>query len=86
MSERTFPIHEWKRSGALPAAVPWAVVEPWRKRADRNHGQSLETLAARGGMCSQELWCAAHDKSLREMPPMEVADAWLLAVVEEADR
>lgn len=80
--ENTFPIHAWERNPALPAVVPWFLVERWRNRAFLNHGQSLETLAARGGMGSQELWCAAHDKKLREMPTMEVADAWLLALLE----
>jgi hypothetical protein len=79
--ENTFPIHAWKRNPALPATMPWFLVERWRARAYLNHGQTLEVLAERGGLCSRELWCAAHDKKLRELPSPEVADAWLLGVL-----
>lgn len=34
----------------MPRSVPWNFVEPFRERAMWNHSQSLETLAARGGL------------------------------------
>jgi hypothetical protein len=48
----TFPI--LKEDGVT---VPWAVVEPTRAIALRVHGQTLETLARRGGLTRHELGC-----------------------------
>ena len=37
-----------KRIPDLPEAIPWAMIEPHREQARRNHYQSLETLDRRG--------------------------------------
>ena len=44
-----------KRPERLPHTVPWAVVAPHREQATKNHTQTLERLAERGGLCPQEL-------------------------------
>lgn len=36
-------------------SVDWSVVEPHRAQAEKNHRQSLETLAKRGGLSLDEL-------------------------------
>ncbi len=43
--------------------VPWALVEPHRAQALRNHGQTLERLAERGGLCWSELAAVIEDRS-----------------------
>lgn len=67
-----------------PRYLPWAIVEPWREQAARNHDQSLEGLNERGGLAPEELWCAAHGKSLRAIRDGEItesaAGAWLIAL------
>jgi hypothetical protein len=63
-----------------PAALPWALVEPLRAQAERNHGQTLERLNERGGLAPQELWCAAHGKRLRDTIDEAAAGEWLIAV------
>jgi len=54
---KRFPIHpdEGKRGGS----IPWEAAEKLRKTAERNHSQSLETLAARGGLSWEEMARAA---------------------------
>jgi hypothetical protein len=44
----------------MPRSVPWEFVERFRTQAKENHDQSLETLAARGGLAPEEMWLAAH--------------------------
>lgn len=57
-------------------AIPWAVIAPCEKQADRNHGQTLERLAERGGLCPSEAvavldsrkWCPMDlEVSLRRL-------------------
>jgi hypothetical protein len=51
-------------------------------RIRRNHGQTLERLAERGGLCPAEIWLAAHDrKYAAPVPPDEAVEAWLSDVV-----
>lgn len=45
-SDRKFPI----MGNDNIKSVPWAVAEFGRKQAEKNHGQSLERLAERGGL------------------------------------
>jgi hypothetical protein len=49
---------------AMPRDVPWAFAERFRAQAERNHGQTLERLAERGGLSPQEMWLAAHGRRL----------------------
>lgn len=65
-----FPVLErwqWERrvppelTARVPKWIPWALVEPHAARARKNHGQTLEQLAARGGLSPFELWCVIHD-------------------------
>lgn len=49
-----FPIHPSDRH--LLASVPWSLVEPHRSQCQRNHYQSPEQLAERGGLSLVELY------------------------------
>lgn len=48
----------------LPLNVPWEFVETFRAQIEKNHGQTLERLAERGGLAPTELWLAAHGHTL----------------------
>ena len=68
-----------------PESLPWALVEPWREQAERNHGQTLERLHDRGGLAPEELWIAAHGLGLRGLKQITESDAgkWLIEVATE---
>jgi hypothetical protein len=61
-----FPIHPTDRH--ILASVPWSLVEPHRAQALRNHSQSLETLASRGGLGLAELYYVLRDSEI-SWPP-----------------
>lgn len=51
---------------SYPVSVPWELVSGHEAQAVTNHGQSLETLARRGGLHPVELYLVCHDKPLRD--------------------
>lgn len=64
----------------MPHSVPWAFVEAFRAQAERNHDQTLEVLASRGGLAPEEMYFAAHGKGLfKEKVDEQVAIDWLYA-------
>ncbi len=89
--ERRFPvIQTWGRddTGAMcslgPRSVPWEVIGPHRKQAERNHcGQTLEELASRGGLSPMELWCAVHGEPLDPITIGQVTEKSAIAWLEE---
>jgi hypothetical protein len=70
MSERLFPVHPDARAllPDAPAAVPWAVLLERRWRVGRNHGDTPERLAERGGLSWCELVAILEDRPWRPMP------------------
>jgi len=56
--------------------VPWELVAPYEAQAQRNHGQTLAHIHARGGLTPGELWCAVHGRELGHLPPRDDAAAW----------
>jgi hypothetical protein len=57
VSMRMFPIQDG-------AAVPWEAMTPHERQAFNNHGQSIERLAARGGLGAGEAWLVVNDLPL----------------------
>lgn len=49
-------------SDRCPSVVPWVMIESHREQAFRNHGQSLEKLHRRGGLCPEELFAILQDQ------------------------
>ena len=47
-----------------PSSIPFALIEPHRKRAKRNHQQSLEQLNKRGGLDPIELVAVLEDRRI----------------------
>lgn len=69
----------------LPKSIPMELVEPYRDQAYRNHGQTLERLAERGGLSPKELYCLMKGVSLRqssfEKITNEMAKDFILSLV-----
>ena len=38
-------------------SIPWHLIAPWEEQAKRNHDQTLERLAERGGLDTNEAYC-----------------------------
>lgn len=45
-------------------AVPWDVMAPHEHQAQRNHSQTLQRLAERGGLGTGEAWCVVNGLDL----------------------
>jgi hypothetical protein len=53
--------------------IPWSLIEPHRRQAERNHYQTLERLNERGGLSYCELVAVLEDRPWRKMTTDE---AW----------
>ncbi|MGY0793127.1 hypothetical protein ACW7BJ_27490 [Azospirillum argentinense] len=63
MADRTFPILFPARPPAdAPLSIPWSLVAPHRAQAQISHGQTLESLAERGGLAPCELLAVLEDR------------------------
>jgi hypothetical protein len=71
-----FPIHSHSMRGEdwFPRSVPWESIAFIAERADRNHSQTLDRLAERGGLSPEELWLAYNDKDLGHLRRMTLRD------------
>jgi len=58
-----FPILQGYNHSApkIELKVPWELIALHEKQAYRNHGQTLERLAERGGLCSSEILSVISD-------------------------
>lgn len=72
---KLFPIltQQGPYAGRTRTLVPWEWVEPHWAQAKKNHGQTLERLAERGGLSISELAAVLEDREWRRM---EDEDAW----------
>lgn len=52
---------------AIVIALPWPMMAPHEKQAQRNHSQSLERLAERGGLSACEACAVLDDREYRRM-------------------
>lgn len=73
MVNRQFPIlhnarvREPKMAVPPILRVPWDFVAPHEIQAQRNHDQTLERLAERGGLCEPELLAVLEDRPWSSM-------------------
>ena len=68
----------WKLHPEWPRSVPWAMMEAVESNCKRNHSQSVDLLARRGGMSYKEiLWAVMGCKwsEVRGMTTEEAAKA-----------
>lgn len=78
-AEKMFPImSKDERTG-----IPWRVIAPHEAQAQRNHGQSLQRLAERGGLCWSETWGVLTGVGWSRLPRNQEAQckAEVLAIV-----
>lgn len=66
-----------------PRYVAWSALESHEEQAKRNHGQTLEELAARGGLSPREAVAVLTDRRWAEVArmPEDVAILELLRLV-----
>lgn len=83
--ELTFPILRTKEEIELgfPSNVPYSTVERHSEQLRRNHSQTVERLADRGGLGVEELYCAAEKLSLSWVGKLKYSQdellEWLIA-------
>lgn len=73
---RMFPVHRDGRHPTSPKSVPWAFLAPHEEQAKRNHDQSLQRLAERGGLGEAEMVAVVEGKrwwEVRHLSDAEVA-------------
>lgn len=57
---RRFPVLKQGTRAEMPKSIPWIFIEQFRDQAFKNHGQTLERLAERGGLAPEEIYRIAH--------------------------
>lgn len=57
------------------AVIPWGLIAPHEAQAAKNHYQSLDTLARRGGLGRSEACAVIEDREWRNMPAREAHSA-----------
>lgn len=71
-----------------PSSVPWRLLAPHEAQALRNHEQTLERLAARGGLAPYEMRLIVEGRAWRgeKAPPPAEEVAWLCLWLEGDER
>jgi len=65
---RKFPVlnnYREKDDFRRPKDIPWRMIAPHENQAKLNHGQSLEELAKRGGLCDWEILAVLEDRKYK---------------------
>lgn len=79
--ERRFPImHDTEIK-----SVPWEVMQPHELQTLRNHSQSLERLASRGGVTPEEAVAIIEGRPWKRMPFTEARDMLMGYVAKTRD-
>lgn len=65
-------MHDKRPNEHCPESILWELLEPHKGQARRNHDQSLELLAERGGLTPTEIVAVME---CREWRPMTMRDA-----------
>ena len=70
MPRKMFPIlaAHYERRGILnyPRSIPWDIIAPHEDAALRNHDQTLDKLASRGGLGASEAICVIYPHRLKD--------------------
>lgn len=87
MRRRYFPVMlcrwDYRRFADCPKYIPWEYVEPHEWQAQKNHGQSLQRLAERGGLDPIELVAVLERRSWRAMSMRSAIDR-LKQIIDQA--
>ena len=83
MSAKLFPIlltdterKHFVAWGGAPTGVPWDLVLAHEAQCLSNHDQTVQRLAERGGLSTEELCCVLMDKRWRERPAVDPSVDW----------
>lgn len=69
---KQFPIMFSERSRINESAsIPWEVIAPHEQQALKNHGQTLERLAQRGGLSYGEAYAVLNDREWKRLDEKE---------------
>lgn len=71
-----------KKFPTCPLSIPWAMIAPHERQALRNHDQTLQRLAERGGLSTCEMVAVLEDRRWKKMDVQESIDQ-LLGLVKE---
>jgi len=63
---KTFPVLNHENYANCPPSIPWSLIEPHAKQAEKVHSQTLDELARRGGLAPDELVAVLSDKNFYE--------------------
>ncbi len=76
---RRFPIMQmadpWHELPEQENAIPWEIIAPHEAQAQRNHSQSLQRLAERGGLSPCEAVAVIEDEDYRKRWPYNILTA-----------
>lgn len=67
MTEKQFPIlsHDWRLKGT--EFIPWSIIQPHEAQALKNHYQTLQRLAERGGLDWNETLAVLTDSDFHRI-------------------
>lgn len=81
---RQFPIQlvggGWSRKYS---SIPWEVIQPHEEQALKNHRQTLERLAERGGLDYTEAYAVLNDKDYERNHTEEECELAVLRIVRD---
>lgn len=81
---RQFPIQLvggcWSRKYS---SIPWEVIQPHEEQALKNHRQTLERLAERGGLDYTEAYAVLNDKDYERNHTEEECELAVLRIVRD---
>jgi hypothetical protein len=82
---KTFPImavRDGHRAKTKDFTIPWALIAPHEKQAQRNHYQTLERLAERGGLSAREALAVIEDRPFGDCLEDEEAELMLASLAQ----
>lgn len=71
---KTFPVLNYDQYKGAPSSVPWDLVEIGREQAQKNHYQTLERLAERGGLSPCEMIAVIENRPWKSMTAADAVD------------
>jgi hypothetical protein len=78
LQHKKFPVLRGGHKKTIPEAldyVPWPMLQPHEKHAEKNHQQTLQVLASRGGLSPQEIVAIMKGSSWEEMKTIGCEEA-----------
>jgi hypothetical protein len=81
--ERMYPVLDVPKG--FPSRIPWAMLAPHEGQALRNHGQTLDQLAGRGGLAVNEIVAIIQGVGRPERIPEAAAVEYMRTLLKEWD-